>query len=199
MIISKKTRLAAILVLAFMLMLMTSLFSTIFIQNPVNNKIEKKTIPNRNTNNITKKPEIKSNIKKTIQKNKNKSVKKEKIIKTDKKDTCQKKEIVLNIKQDSITNNVTKNEIHHKATWYKTEGTRVHKEHPEIHGTAAYNFVPRGTRLLITNIDNNKSCVVEVTDRMGHHKKNYIDLSHKAFGTIANHAYGKIKVLVKIL
>jgi rare lipoprotein A (peptidoglycan hydrolase) len=195
MIISKKTRLAAALVLAFMLMLMTSLFSTALKQKSVR-KIEKKTILNERTKNITKKTEKKSNSKKSVQKNK--PVKTEKITKTEKNDNCQKNQelIVVNTKQDSISNN---NEIHHKATWYKTEGTRVHKEHPEIHGTAAYNFVPRGTRLLITNIDNNKSCVVEVTDRMGQQKKNYIDLSYKAFGTIANHAYGKIKVLVKIL
>jgi rare lipoprotein A (peptidoglycan hydrolase) len=194
MIISKKTRLAAALVLAFMLMLMTSLFSTALKQKSVR-KIEKKTILNERTKNITKKTEKKSNSKKSVQKNK--PVKTEKITKTEKNDTCQKnQELVVNTKQDSISNN---NEIQHKATWYKTEGTRVHKEHPEIHGTAAYNFVPRGTRLLITNINNNKSCVVEVTDRMGQQKKNYIDLSYKAFGTIANHAYGKIKVLVKIL
>ena len=171
MIISKKTRLAAALVLAFMLMLMTSLFSTALKQKSVM-KIEKKTILNERTKNITKKTEKKSNSKKSVLKNK--PVKTEKITKTEKNDTCQKNQelIVVNTKQDSISNN---NEIHHKATWYKTEGTRVHKEHPEIHGTAAYNFVPRGTRLLITNINNNKSCVVEVTDRMGQQKKNYID------------------------
>lgn len=80
----------------------------------------------------------------------------------------------------------------HKATWYRTEGTRVHRPHP----TAAYNHAPRGSFLLVVNEQNGKSCVVEVTDRMGATKAKSIDLSHKAFGMLANHAYGKIRVRV---
>jgi rare lipoprotein A (peptidoglycan hydrolase) len=84
--------------------------------------------------------------------------------------------------------------VQHKATWYKTDGTRVHREYP----TAAYNNVPKGTKLLIRNISNNKTCIVEVTDRneMG---KYHIDLSHSGFGSLANHSTGTIKVFVKIL
>ena len=83
---------------------------------------------------------------------------------------------------------------HHKATWYKTNGTRVHREYP----TAAYNLVPRGTKLLVTNIETGDTCVVEVTDR---HKmgRNHIDLSHSAFGKLAKHSKGTIKVLVEQL
>ena len=84
--------------------------------------------------------------------------------------------------------------IHHKATWYKTEGTRVHRDYP----TAAYNYAPRGSKLLVTNLVNNKSCVVEVTDRNGMGKY-HIDLSHSAFGYLEEHSRGTIKVLVKIL
>lgn len=87
---------------------------------------------------------------------------------------------------------------HHKATWYKTIGTRVHKEHPEIHGTAAYNFLPKGTRLKVTNVENGKYCIVEVTDRMGSNSKNKIDLSHAAFGLLESHARGAIKVTIEI-
>lgn len=85
--------------------------------------------------------------------------------------------------------------VHHRATWYKTEGTRVHREHP----TAAYNLVPKGTMLLVTNLANQKSCTVEVTDRMGKSGRHFIDLSHSAFGYLANHSTGAIKVVVKIL
>lgn len=84
--------------------------------------------------------------------------------------------------------------IHHKATWYKTEGTRVHRDYP----TAAYNYAPRGSKLLVTNLVNNKSCVVEVTDRNGMGKY-HIDLSHSAFGYLEEHSRGTVKVLVKIL
>lgn len=84
--------------------------------------------------------------------------------------------------------------IHHKATWYKTEGTRVHRDHP----TAAYNHVPKGTKLLVTNLVNQKTCIVEVTDRNGMGRY-HIDLSHSAFGYLEEHSRGTIKVLVKIL
>lgn len=89
---------------------------------------------------------------------------------------------------------VKESTIHHNATWYKTDGTKVHRDYP----TAAYNNVPKGTRLLVINTLTNDSCIVEVTDRnkMG---KNHIDLSHSAFGELDKHAKGRIKVLVKVL
>lgn len=80
----------------------------------------------------------------------------------------------------------------HRATWYRTEGTRVHREHP----TAAYNHAPRGSFLLVVNEQNGKSCIVEVTDRMGSQKRKSIDLSHKAFGMLASHSHGRIMVKV---
>ena len=104
--------------------------------------------------------------------------------------TTTKERKAENANQDSIKLEA----IHHKATWYKTDGTRVHRDYP----TAAYNFAPRGSKLLVVNPSNNKSCTVEVTDRnrMGRY---HIDLSHSAFGYLANHSTGTIKVLVTIL
>jgi rare lipoprotein A (peptidoglycan hydrolase) len=84
---------------------------------------------------------------------------------------------------------------HHHATWYRTEGSLVHREHP----TAAYNFTPKGTKLLVINALSGDSCIVEVTDRMGKSIPNRIDLSHSAFGQIAKHSHGVAKVIVKIL
>lgn len=90
-----------------------------------------------------------------------------------------------------INNDIKK---HHTATWYNTKPhPKVHREYP----TAAYNFAPRGTKLLIRNIITGDSCVVEVTDRMGCKVKNRIDLSHMAFGVLAKHSIGKIKVIVE--
>lgn len=83
----------------------------------------------------------------------------------------------------------------HDATWYKTEGTRVHRRYP----TAAYNFAPKGTRILVTRIDNKKECVVVVTDRMEYQGANHIDLSYSAFGYLSKHSKGTIKVIVRIL
>jgi len=84
------------------------------------------------------------------------------------------------------------------ATWYNmhgsltASGSKMHRDSL----TAAYNSVPLNTKLMITNISNNKSCIVKVTDRMGNKTPNRIDLSYKAFGDIANHKQGKIKVIV---
>ena len=84
---------------------------------------------------------------------------------------------------------------HHTATWYNTKPhPKVHREHP----TAAYNLAPRGTWLLVRNISTGDSCMVEVTDRHGMGKY-HIDLSHMAFGVLAKHSIGKIKVIVEQL
>ena len=54
-----------------------------------------------------------------------------------------------------------------------------------------------GTRLKVTNIVNGKSVVVRVNDRGGF-GSNVIDLTHGAFGKIANHSSGRIRVNVEV-
>ena len=134
-------------------------------------------------------------------KSKDKKDKKDKIIKIKKvvpqkikKVLTKKKPISLVIPEYTKQDVVKENTIHHNATWYKTDGTSVHRDYP----TAAYNNVPKGTKLLVINTYTNDSCIVEVTDRnkMG---KNHIDLSHSAFGELDKHSKGRIKVLVKVL
>lgn len=108
------------------------------------------------------------------------------ILKTSEKDT------ILKPTKKLIINNNSK---YHLATWYNTKPhPKVHREHP----TAAYNLAPKGTWLLVKNIKTGDSCMVEVTDR---HKmgKNHIDLSHMAFGILAKHSCGRIKVIVEKL
>ncbi len=61
--------------------------------------------------------------------------------------------------------------------------------------TAAYNHVPLGTTLQVTNIKNNKSVTIKVNDRCGVNSR--IDLSKKAFSSIADLKYGIIKVRIK--
>jgi rare lipoprotein A len=63
--------------------------------------------------------------------------------------------------------------------------------------TAAYNQAPFGTKLQITNENNQEICTVRVTDRMGNKTLNRIDLSYAAFGKIANHGQGRINVSIK--
>lgn len=61
--------------------------------------------------------------------------------------------------------------------------------------TAAYNQVPLGSIVEVTNLSNNKSIIVKVNDRCGINSR--IDLSKKAFTTIANKEKGIIKVTIK--
>jgi rare lipoprotein A (peptidoglycan hydrolase) len=118
-------------------------------------------------------------------------IKKKKNIKKSKID---KKQTTLVIPNHTKLDLIKENASHHNATWYKTDGTKVHRDYP----TAAYNNVPKGTKLLVINTYTNDSCIVEVTDRnkMG---KNHIDLSHSAFGALDKHSKGRIKVLVKVI
>lgn len=66
--------------------------------------------------------------------------------------------------------------------------------------TCAHNKLPFGTILKVTNQENGKTVLVEVTDRGGFTKmKREIDLSEKAFKTIADPKKGLIKVKIEIL
>jgi rare lipoprotein A len=89
----------------------------------------------------------------------------------------------------------------HIATWYNLHGNRTasgerfHKDSL----TAAYNFVKLGTYLKVTNISNEESVIVKVTDRMGNKTANRIDLSISAFDSIANLSSGKVKVIIEFI
>ena len=62
--------------------------------------------------------------------------------------------------------------------------------------TAASNVYPIGTRLKITNIENNKSVIVRINDK-GSFRKVTLDLSKKAFERIAELEKGIINVKIK--
>ena len=91
--------------------------------------------------------------------------------------------------------------VTHIATWYNLHGNRTasgerfHKDSL----TAAYNYVKLGTYLKVTNINNEESVIVKVTDRMGNKTPNRIDLSISAFDSIANLSSGKVKVMIEII
>lgn len=78
------------------------------------------------------------------------------------------------------------------ATWYDTKPyPKVHREY----STAAFNLYNKGDKLIVTNISNNKSDTVVITDR--HHCANtHIDLSKTSFSKIANLSEGRIKVKI---
>jgi len=84
----------------------------------------------------------------------------------------------------------------HSATWYNlhnhytASGERFHKDSL----TAAYNHAEFGTYLKVTNLGNNESIIVKVTDRMGNKSANRIDLSLCAFDSISSPSAGRLKV-----
>lgn len=64
--------------------------------------------------------------------------------------------------------------------------------------TAAHRKFPFGTKLRITNEANNKSVIVEVTDRGPFTRGREIDLTRRAFEDISSHSYkGSIKVTIE--
>ncbi len=66
--------------------------------------------------------------------------------------------------------------------------------------TAAHKKFPFGTKLRVTNESNGKSVIIEVTDRGPFVKGRELDLSKRAFFTIANSSgAGYIKTTIEIL
>jgi rare lipoprotein A len=66
--------------------------------------------------------------------------------------------------------------------------------------TCAFNGLPFNTWLRVTNLKNGRSCIVRVTDRGGF--KRYgrvIDLSKRAFESIANIKEGVILVKIEVV
>ena len=102
------------------------------------------------------------------------------------------------------------NEIRNcKATYYDTQKhKKVHRPYP----TAAFNHYKRNTKLLVTNLNNNISDTVVITDKhsMGY---NHIDLSIMAFDRLTKldtisdikkreskrKIIGTLKVIVKLI
>ena len=111
------------------------------------------------------------------------------------------KDSLINILSDSLRMKLSKPVVLSNgitATWYQAHGSKTysgevfHKDSL----TAAYH-AKMGTYLKVTNKSNGKSVIVKVTDRMGSSHKNKIDLSKKAFESIANINSGRIKVIVE--
>lgn len=103
------------------------------------------------------------------------------------------------------------NEI--QASWYsvdslKKEGTWAYSHGRMANGrifdenalTCATRLYPLGTKLIITNLNNNKSVIVTVTDRIGKRfARSRIDLSKGAFQEIASLKDGVIPIRVQVV
>jgi peptidoglycan lytic transglycosylase len=65
--------------------------------------------------------------------------------------------------------------------------------------TAAHRTLPFGTRLLVTNLENNKSVLVTVTDRGPKQADRIIDVSLNAAAVLEMLPVGVVKVRIEVL
>ena len=87
------------------------------------------------------------------------------------------------------------------ASYYgaRHHGKRTASGEPfDQHGlTAAHRQLPFGTRVLVTNLSNNKSVVVRINDRGPHTRGRLIDLSRQAAEQLGMLRSGTAKVRVQ--
>ena len=87
------------------------------------------------------------------------------------------------------------------ASYYgaRHHGKRTASGEPfDQHGlTAAHRQLPFGTRVLVTNLSNNKSVVVRINDRGPHTRGRLIDLSRQAAEQLGTLRSGTAKVRVQ--
>ncbi len=65
--------------------------------------------------------------------------------------------------------------------------------------TAAHNQLPMGTQLRVTNLNNNRSVIVKVNDRLHKRSKHLLDLSKRAAKELGFINAGLAKVKIEIL
>lgn len=98
----------------------------------------------------------------------------------------------LNIIQDTTIVSYYSNKHHGK----KTASGKIFNMYKL---TAAHKTLPFGTKVKITNLNNNKSVIVIINDRGPFIRNREFDLSKQAFKQISSLKNGKIKVKYKIL
>jgi len=65
--------------------------------------------------------------------------------------------------------------------------------------TAAHRTLPFGTKVRVTNMENDKSVVVTINDRGPFVNDRILDLSQSAFGSIASTSSGIIEVNIEVI
>lgn len=69
---------------------------------------------------------------------------------------------------------------HHYSDKFEGKKTASGEMYDKAKLTAAHKKLPMGTKVKVTNVENNKSVVVTVNDRMGASSKAVIDLTPRA-------------------
>jgi 3D (Asp-Asp-Asp) domain-containing protein len=91
--------------------------------------------------------------------------------------------------------------VKYNASWYDLHGNTTasgQKMHRDSL-TAACNSFKLGTRVLVTNLKNNKSCIVKINDKMEYTGPRHIDLSYAAFGKIHDRKHGVTNVYIQVI
>lgn len=65
--------------------------------------------------------------------------------------------------------------------------------------TAAHRYLPLGSRVLVTNLRNNRSVEVSINDRGPFHRGRVIDLSSSAASQLGIHRHGVTSVKLQVL
>ncbi len=65
--------------------------------------------------------------------------------------------------------------------------------------TAAHNSLPFGTKVKVTNLENGRSVIVRVNDRMRRHNKTLIDVSKRAARELGFVRDGRSKVHLEVI
>ena len=110
----------------------------------------------------------------------------------------------VNTLEQTKTTTAVKHHGIYTATYYgNTYKTVRHTANGDIFNKnamtcAAPKHYKFGTMLKVTNVNNGKSITVRVNDRGGFGNRT-IDLTHGAFGMIANHSSGRIKVNIEVV
>lgn len=102
--------------------------------------------------------------------------------------------------------------IHHSdtmtgvASWYGYESTKHNRRHPPrtasgavfnpAHLTAAHRSLPFGTKVLVTNLHNNRTVIVVINDRGPFVRGRIIDLSKAAAHEIGMNGTAKVQLTV---
>ena len=93
------------------------------------------------------------------------------------------------------------NSLKREGTWKHSKGVMANgKQFNDNNLTCATRLFSLGSMLRITNLENGKSVVVEVTDRIGKRfAQTRIDLSKLAFSRIADLSQGIVPIKVEVL
>jgi rare lipoprotein A len=118
-------------------------------------------------------------------------------------DAKEKKHHVTKISQNKTKKHYIKKPVYTQsvglASWYGYESgptTANGAKFDPKKMTAAHRTLPFGTKVLVTNLKNNKSVVVEINDRGPAIKSRVIDLSARAAKLIGITGIGKVSITI---